>query len=102
MPGGDADAIPAPAPGGDIDPTALRSTFHAVEPDDHLAIIRLQLDGPGAYLDAGELSLWAHALARDDDWLICGPDAASMRFGFEQGHRARLVSLEALLQAIVR
>ena len=86
-------------PEENIDPVALRPSFHAVEPDDPLAIMGLQLDG-GAHLDAGELSLWAHALTRNDDWLICGADAASMRFGFSRGHRAQLVSLEALLQAI--
>ncbi|MCG5246888.1 hypothetical protein LPC10_17615 [Methylorubrum sp. B1-46] len=87
-------------PEENIDPTVLRPSFHSVEPDDALAIMRLQLDGPGAHLDAGELSLWTHALTREDDWLICGADAASMRFGFDQGHRARLVSLGGLLNDI--
>jgi hypothetical protein len=36
-------------------------------------------------------------LTREDDRLICGADAASMRFGFDQGHRTRLVSLGGLL-----
>ena len=25
-------------------------------------------------LDRGEASLWAHALGRDDHWILCGPD----------------------------
>lgn len=87
-------------PEENIDPVALRPSFHTLETDDTLAIMRLQLDGPGAHLDAGELSLWAHALTRDDDWLICGADAARMRFGFDGGHRARLVSHGGLLQDI--
>lgn len=27
----------------------------------------------------------AHALSRNDDWLICGANAVSMRFGFFGG-----------------
>lgn len=48
-------------------------------------------------LDSGEASLWAHALHRDDAWLLCGPDKASLRFGIRLGFRERLVSLERLL-----
>lgn len=33
-------------------------------------------------------------------WVLCGPDRASMRFGFEQGHRDQLVSLGGLLGEI--
>ena len=28
-------------------------------------------------LDRGEASLWAHALGRGDDWVLCGPDKAA-------------------------
>jgi hypothetical protein len=52
-----------------------------------------------SYLDVGEQSLWAHALTRDDDWVLCGPDKASLRFGVRLGFRERLVALEALLDA---
>ncbi len=48
-------------------------------------------------LDQGEASLWAHALSRDDDWKLCGPDKASPRCGVRLGFRDRLVSLEDLL-----
>ena len=51
-------------------------------------------------LDRGEESLWAHALGRDDDWLLCGPDRASLRCGVRLGLRDRIVSLEALLEGI--
>ena len=51
-------------------------------------------------LDEGEKALWAHALTRNDAWLLCGPDRASMRFGFQQGFRDRLVALGTLLHAI--
>ena len=48
-------------------------------------------------LDRGEESLWAHALGRDDDWILCGPDRASLRCGVRLGFRERIVSLEELL-----
>ena len=48
-------------------------------------------------LDRGEASLWAHALGRGDDWILCGPDRASLRCGVRLGCRERLVSLERLL-----
>ena len=48
-------------------------------------------------LDRGEASLWAHALNRDDAWVLCGPDKASLRFGVRMGFREQLVSLEHLL-----
>ncbi len=53
-----------------------------------------------SFLDLGEQSLWAHALTRKDDWVLCGPDKASLRFGVRLGLRERLVALEALLQGV--
>jgi hypothetical protein len=50
-----------------------------------------------SFLDVGERSLWAHALTRQDAWVLCGPDKASLRFGIRVGFRDRLVSLERLL-----
>ena len=54
----------------------------------------------GIALDRGEESLWAHALGRDDGWLLCGPDRASLRCGVRLGFRDRLVSLQALLEGV--
>lgn len=54
-------------------------------------------DGEIAMLDEGEKALWAHALARLDAWVLCGPDKASLRIGVRLGFRDRLVSLERLL-----
>ena len=54
----------------------------------------------GIALDRGEESLWAHALARHDDWRLCGPDKASLRCGVRLGFRERLVSLEELLNGV--
>lgn len=50
-----------------------------------------------SFLDVGERSLWAHALTRADNWVLCGPDKASMRFGIRLGLRDRLFALERLL-----
>ena len=51
---------------------------------------------PDIALDVGERSLWAHTLTRNDAWVLCGPDKASLRFGVRLGLRDRLVSLEGL------
>ena len=64
-----------------IDATALRATLKAVHPvkDAERAVVALR--APDIALDIGERSLWAHALARSDAWILCGPDKASLRFG---------------------
>ena len=49
-------------------------------------------------LDEGEKALWAHALARPDAWVLCGPDKASLRIGARLNLRDRLVALERLLK----
>jgi hypothetical protein len=49
------------------------------------------------FLDPGEQELWAHAVTRNDGWVLCGPDKASLRMGIRLGLRDRLVSLERLL-----
>lgn len=49
------------------------------------------------FLDPGEQALWAHAIARADGWVLCGPDRASLRAGIRLGFKDRLVSLERLL-----
>ena len=45
----------------------------------------------------GELSLWAHTLSRDDNWVLCGLDRACLRCGVKLKLSERLVSLEELL-----
>ena len=50
-------------------------------------------------LDEGEAALWTHAVDRVDDWVLCGPDKASLRFGCKLGFRDRLVSMEVLSKA---
>ena len=54
----------------------------------------------GIALDIGEEALWAHALGREGDWVLCDPDRASLRCGVILGFRERIVSLEALLEGV--
>lgn len=81
-----------------VDAALLRATLKAVHPVGRIelaqALIRDQQVG---FLDAGEQALWAHALTRQDDWILCGPDKASLRLGIRLGLRERLVALERLL-----
>jgi hypothetical protein len=84
-----------------IDPGELRRSLariHAVTPAQLAAAI--VGDETLSFLDVGERSLWAHALARQDAWVLCGPDKASLRFGIRAGLRDRLVALERLLVGV--
>ena len=54
----------------------------------------------GIHLDEGERDLWAHAIRRDDNWVFCGPDAASLRASIRLAVRHRLRSLERLLRDV--
>lgn len=86
-----------------LDPTVLdaelRGGFSAIhqvsqtEIANHLATA----EGNLPVIDEGELELWVHACQRDDVWFLCGPDRASMKFGFELGYVNRLVSMEQVL-----
>jgi hypothetical protein len=60
----------------------------------------LAVKAPDIVLDPGERALWAHALTRNDDWILCGPDKASLRFGVRVGFSGRLAALQTLLDAI--
>ena len=84
-----------------IDPDVLAADLAAVHPVGDAERAALALREPlAAHLDEGERMLWAHALARDDAWLLCGPDGASLRIGVRLGLAESLVSLEALLRAV--
>lgn len=82
-----------------IDEGELRRTLGAVHSVDRLEQAALALRKLDLALDAGEESLWAHALGRNDPWILCGPDKASLRCGVRLGFRQRLVSLEQLFEA---
>ncbi len=83
-----------------IDELALRVSLAAVHVVGDQESAKLTVRIPGIALDRGEASLWAHAFHRDDAWLLCGPDKASLRFGILLGFRKRLVSLERLFDDI--
>lgn len=84
------------SPEKQINEQALRGALHAVHEVTDQQRAQVLVKG-GWALDAGERDLWAHALTRTDTWILCGPDRASMRFGYENGARERLVSLGELL-----
>jgi hypothetical protein len=87
-------------PAQTIDPNALRLSLRGgIHPVSTLHLAEVDLIG-GVVLDAGERALWAHALHHSGNWVLCGPDAASMRFGYGQGQRDRLISLGHLLRDI--
>ncbi len=81
-----------------IDREALLAGLKAIHqvPDTERAMALIR-DGEIAMLDEGEKALWAHALARPDAWVLCGPDKASLRIGVRLNLRDRLVALERLL-----
>ena len=83
-----------------IDAQALRSSLTAVHLVGDKERATLALKTPGVYLDIGEESLWAHALGRDEPWVLCGPDTASMLAGVRLGLHDRLVALESLFDGI--
>ena len=83
-----------------IDQGELRERLGAVHAVDRLARAVLAVRIGNLALDEGEACLWAHALARNDDWILCGPDRASLRCGVRLGFRERLVSLERLLSDV--
>lgn len=83
-----------------IDYATLIASLAEHLPDDPVAIMKLQLSPGGSFLDAGEMSFWAHALTRAEDWLLCGADIASMKFGYDRRKRDHLVSLGGLLADI--
>ena len=80
----------------------LRASLGAEHAVDDRERAELAVRIHGIALDRGEESLWAHALGRDDSWLLCGPDKASLRCGIRLGFRERLVSLENLLEGAGR
>lgn len=83
-----------------IDEAELRDRLGAVAAVDDRARAGLAVRIGELALDDGEACLWAHALGRDDDWILCGPDRASLRCGVRLGFRERLVSLESLLEGV--
>ena len=80
-----------------IDARELRVSLGALHSVENLERAELAVRVHDIALDIGEASLWAHALNRNDAWVLCGPDKASLRLGVRLGFRERLVALEGLL-----
>lgn len=83
-----------------IDERRLRASLKAVHSVGNRERAELAVRACDIALDIGEASLWAHALDRDDAWVLCGPDKASLRCGVYLGFRERLVSLQQLLEEV--
>ena len=83
-----------------IDAGALRASLAEIHSVGDRERAELVIRAHDIGLDRGEASLWAHALHRDDAWVLCGPDKASLRFGIRMGFHERLVSLERLLDGV--
>lgn len=83
-----------------VDAAELRDSLAAVHSVSVRERAELALRKGDIALDEGEDALWAHALGRNDAWLLCGPDRASLRCGVRLGHRERLASLEELLTRV--
>lgn len=84
----------------DIDSRQLRDSLTIVHMISNRELVELEIRTEGIALDMGEKSLWAHAIGRDDNWFLCGPDRASLRCGVRLGFRERIISLEELLQNV--
>ncbi len=83
-----------------VDETELRSRLATARAVADLQRSTLAIRAGDIALDRGEASLWAHALGRDDEWILCGPDKASLRCGVRLGLRDRLASMEGLLDDV--
>ena len=83
-----------------VDAAELRDSLAAIHSVSVRERAELALRKGSIALDEGEEALWAHALGREDAWLLCGPDRASLRCGVRLNQRERLVSLEELLTRV--
>jgi hypothetical protein len=83
-----------------IDLGQLRATLAAVHAVTEAQRAVIAIEASDIVLDVGERTLWAHLLSRKDDWIMCGPDKASLRLGVRRGFRERLVALEVLFDDI--
>ena len=81
-----------------IDQAKLVASLQAVHEVSERELATLALRTAGIHLAEDEAALWAHALGRDDQWVFCGTDTASLRCGVRTGFQRRLASLERLFQ----
>ena len=83
-----------------VDIDELQNSLQKIHTPTNIERAKLSVDLGGLLLDEGEYMLWAHAYSRNDNWILCGPDKASLRCGVRLGLSDRLISLEKLLKAI--
>lgn len=83
-----------------IDRDQLRESLASVHAVSDMERAELAVRVDGIALDLGEWSLWAHARGREEPWVLCGPDKASLLCGVRLGFRDQLVSLEGLLHGV--
>ena len=83
-----------------IDPVVLKESLANIHRPGDSEFAKLAVQVPDIVLDPGERALWAHAPTRADNWILCGPDRASLRMGVRLGFRERLFALEDLLDAL--
>lgn len=71
-----------------------------VPSDEEIAGIIMKEHAEG--LHDGERDLFAHALHRlqPDDWLVCSPDKASVRFAVVAGYGDQIISLEVAIRRV--
>ena len=81
-------------------PLELRSKLAAVHSVSKAKRANARIRVEDIEIDTGELSLWAHAIGRFDDWKFCGPDFASIKFGVRLGFGDHIMSLEKLLNDV--
>ena len=81
----------------EVDLRQLRNDCAAIHTVTKQEFSKLDAQAAGILLDIGERALWAHMLGRKDNWLLCGPDTASLQCGVRLELHERMVSLERLL-----
>ena len=80
-----------------IDEATLRAKMARIHPVTEEEQAQLIASCPRAFdLDRGERALYAHALQRQDCWIIANADRAAVLIGFDLGWTDRFYSLEEL------
>ncbi len=76
----------------------LRTVHVPSDPEIAAVIVMDHAEG----LHNGERDLFAHALHRlqSDDWLVCSPDKASVRFAVAVGYGDQIISLEEAVRRV--
>jgi hypothetical protein len=79
-----------------VDPEAIRQQVGIYSITDAEKAELLLRSARASGLHAGERDLLAHALHREDVWLLCCPDRAAIYCAHDAGYLDRCISLESL------